>query len=760
MTVAARRALVPILLLLAPVEPGAARPAAEDPSAAKPLQVRIGLTTDALKARIFADGGLVIRSPEDGSRIWKKQFDAGVYVVSDVEGGETGLVYRVQVASYASKDQAQASKRELEQLLPGEKTVLVYHPDRRSWRVRVGEFQNREDTSALVQKLRDEGYTELWVAEEGLAVQARRRIRLVDDRWQNFLTKHDRVLIEAVRPGNLLQVDDRSYRGRMEAQVDRGGRLRLINELDVEQYLRGVVPNEMGPGVYPEIEALKAQAVAARTYIFANLGQFSDDGFDVCDSPSCQVYKGAGTEHSMTDRAIEETRGLVLAWDGSPINAMYTSTCGGHTEDGVLVFHNEKGPYLKGVPCYPEAEAETRTVKGRSWGAPVTLEDGSTMIQEIVFLERLGIVRPGTLDGVDLLAPCAAGDAERWTSLTLGRLGKKPAGRRLGEGDLTLQGYAAYLVGALDWDEKMDLAFHERDLPYLLAFRDGGQVAAEARRAFAVLILEGILRPFPDNTLRPAHRPSRGLVLRTLHRVLEFYEGLGKVRGRYRGSEDDRILLEVDDQVAPYVLKPDVALFRSFRDVTYPAPEIPLTLGDRLFFHAAPDGAIDVLEVIANQRGVADDRYSSAFRWEQRYTREEMEKRIRQRIDVGSLSDIRPTRRGVSGRVVEVRIIGSRGGFTIRGFPIRTALGIRENLFTIDRVRDEKGRVQSFIFSGKGWGHGVGLCQVGAYGMALRGKKYDQILAHYYTGASLTRGSTIIDTRRAADHNRAAAGPR
>lgn len=724
------------------------------------LTVRIGLTTDRVRARISADGGIIIRSLTDGSRIWKRQFAAGIYVVSDVEGGETGLVYRVQVASYAAKDQALAKKAELEELLPEEKTVLVYHPDRHAWRVRIGEFQAREDATALVQQLNDAGFEELWVAEQGRSVNARRRIRLVDDRWRDYLTKYDRVGIEPVQPGRRINVDDRSYRGRIEARVDKSGNLRLINELDIEQYLRGVVPNEMGPGVYPEIEALKAQTVAARTYMISNLGQFAENGYDICDSPACQVYKGAGTEHPVTDRAIEETRGLVLTFKGEPINAMYTSTCGGHTENGSLIFHTEKGPYLKGVPCYPEVEAETRTIRGRAWGPNVTLEDGSKLIQEIVLLELLGIVRAGALNVENLLERCSPGDAERWTSLTLERLGKKPQGERLGDRDLTLQRFATYLANALGWDERMEMAFNEPDLPYLLAFRDGTLVPEHARRPIAVLILEGILQPFPDNTLRPHYYPSRGMVLRTLFRVLEFYDGLGRVRAKYRGSEGERLLLEVDDEVTPYDIKPDVSLLRSFRDVSYPAAEIPITLGDRVYYRLSGDGAIEVLEVVANPRGVSDDRYFSNYRWEKRYTREEMEKRLKSRLDVGRLEDIRAMRRGVSRRVVEIRITGSRGSFSINGFPIRTALGIPENLFTIDRVRDAKGGVELFIFTGKGWGHGVGLCQVGAYGMALRRKSYEEILTHYYTGARLTRGSAVIDTRRAADDNRATGDPK
>jgi stage II sporulation protein D len=760
MTITTRRSFS-LAILLWSVLFGAAPDATSQTSPSTPkaaLEVRIGLTNDPVKARVSAEGGIVVRAPDDGARIWKKRFAAGIYLVSDVEGGPTGLLYRVQVASYAAKDQALEKQREIEELFPAEKTVLVFHPDRRAWRVRVGEFPSREDASALVQRLHDAGYEDLWIGEEGRALTAQRRIRLVDDRWRDFLTKYDRVWIDAARAGALLNVDQRSYRGRLEARVDKAGNLRLINEIDMEEYLRGVVPNEMGPGVYPEIEALKAQTVAARTYIVANLGQFSEDGYDICDSPGCQVYRGAGTEHPVTDRAIEETRGLILTWEGKPINALYTSTCGGHTEDGSLVFHTETGPYLKGVPCYPEAEASSGTVRGRTWGPTVTLEDGSPLLQEIILLERLGVVGPKALANQDLLRPCAPVEAERWTSFALGLIGKKPQGQRLGGDELTLHEFVSYLAQSLGWSERMKLAVNEQDLPYILAFRDGDAVPAEARRAYAILTLEGILQPFPDNTLRPGHHPSRGLVLKTLHRVLEYYEGLGLTRGIYRGSDGGELLLDVKDEITPLKLHPDVALFRSFRDISYPAPEIPLVLGDRLVYHQAIDGSIDVLEVITNQRGVSNDRYSSAFRWEQRYSRDELEERIKKRVDVGRLIDVRPARRGVSGRVIEIKIRGSRGTFTIHGFKIRTALGIRENLFTIDRTLDPKGKVESFIFSGKGWGHGVGLCQVGSYGMALRGRTFEEILGHYYTGASLASSGAIVDTRRVAEDNRATAG--
>src|SRR3989441_408524 len=201
---------------------------------------------------------------------------------------------------------------------------------------------------------------------------------------------------------------------------------------------------------------------------------------------------------------------------------------------------------------------------------------------------------------------------------------------------------------SLGGGEKLRLPLDEKALPYLLAFKDRDEVPKEAQRPYAMLILEGILQPFRDNTLRPHHNPSRGLVLRSLYRILDYYNGLGTVKATYRGQDGDKILLEVKQDVQALPLKKDVALFRSFRDVSYPAPGMPLILGDRVVYHTARDGGIDYLKVIANQRGVSDDRYSTAYRWGQRYTRPELEALGGQRLNGGKLTDAEPTRRGGS----------------------------------------------------------------------------------------------------------------
>ena len=84
-------------------------------------------------------------------------------------------------------------------------------------------------------------------------------------------------------------------------------------------------------------------------------------------------------------------------------------------------------------------------------------------------------------------------------------------------------------------------------------------------------------------------------------------------------------------------------------------------------------------------------------------------------------------------------VVGAQASTTVRGFDIRRLLGLREILTVIEIQRDSAGEITAVVFAGKGWGHGVGLCQVGAYGMAVRGSEYREILGHYYRGTQLAQ---------------------
>jgi len=151
-----------------------------------------------------------------------------------------------------------------------------------------------------------------------------------------------------------LVVDGSAFRGSIEVFLNPLSVPVAVNELDLEEYLRGTVPNELHPSRFPQLEALKAQTVAARTFAFYHLGFNVKRGFDVYADERSQVYSGVKVEHSLTDQAIAETRGIIATYDNRAILALYSSTCGGKTESYAGMFQKDL-PYLKGgVDCSDE----------------------------------------------------------------------------------------------------------------------------------------------------------------------------------------------------------------------------------------------------------------------------------------------------------------------------------------------------------------------------------------------------------------------
>lgn len=131
-------------------------------------------------------------------------------------------------------------------------------------------------------------------------------------------------------PAAPLRVNGRPYRGTVLVRSDRPGRVTAVNVLELEEYLKGVVPFEIGRLTPGELEAVKSQAVAARTYAIGRMGK-GPAGFDFYATVQDQVYGGLGGEDSVATRAVKQTRGEIVTYRGQPIMAYYSSTCGGQT---------------------------------------------------------------------------------------------------------------------------------------------------------------------------------------------------------------------------------------------------------------------------------------------------------------------------------------------------------------------------------------------------------------------------------------------
>ena len=139
----------------------------------------------------------------------------------------------------------------------------------------------------------------------------------------------------------------RAYRGTIEISV-RDGHLALIDRIALEDYLRGVLPSEI-PSSFSR-EALRAQAIAARTYAITSTRKHGVEGFDLCDGPHCQVYLGVTGERPATDAAVRDTAGLVLTYQGKLIQAVYCDSCGGRTAGNETAWQGSDSlPYLRPV---------------------------------------------------------------------------------------------------------------------------------------------------------------------------------------------------------------------------------------------------------------------------------------------------------------------------------------------------------------------------------------------------------------------------
>ncbi|HEY6552083.1 MAG TPA: hypothetical protein VI669_01940, partial [Vicinamibacteria bacterium] len=221
-----------------------------------------------------------------------------------------------------------------------------------------------------------------------------------------------------------------------------------------------------------------------------------------------------------------------------------------------------------------------------------------------------------------------------------------------------------------------------------------------------------------------------------LARALEKAGPPGLVRARFKSHGSEGLTVSSGDTTVTHALDPAVRLYRNLEGATAAASGISLSPGDAVKFVLGA-GRIAYLEVAQARQGAASDRDSRFSRWEVRLTPDEVARGIARYGRVGVVRDLEPRKIGVSGRVVELVVRGNEGDLLLRGLRVRWGLGLRENLFVIGRERDSSGGIASFVFNGKGWGHGVGLCQVGAFGMAKAGRRFDEILKHYYSGIAL-----------------------
>ena len=743
--------------------------------------MRIGLATDVRSANISTSGRLLsvtdevlAPTPLAASRVRLEPRLLTPLPTST----NAGTSFRVEISGAATRVDAERASSEIRRAL-GEETEVAFDVATNTWRIRVGKQGSRDRLEELRERLEEAGFPNASIVDSRSATTSSTASGSTSARSDSISTVASpstggtvrpvsrasvptrevvayaapgrSVLISSRAPVQFASDDERNapvrfnekpYRGRLEVFTNPGGTLTVVNVIGLEDYVRGVVPNELSPGGYGAIEALKAQAVAARTYAVKNRNQFASQGFDLLPTTRSQVYGGLSTEHPLSTRAVDETRGMVATYKGEPINALYTSTCGGRTEHVENIF-NEATPYLRGRECAIEGRAHFApfTIKSSRELADIHEEKNAALARGLAILTVNEFpLSNARVNDAWLASALTQAELRNWL-MTASRLSRQSA-PAVSDDATRPPGFSSALMAAVYGPGYADTLLDDADVEYLLPSRDASDIPARNRADVAMLLRDGHLALYPDATLHAREPLTRGRAIHTIARLLEARGILQLQKGTAKPTIGDALILRpvTKGRDQPVSVSSDAYLFRAYGDGVYQMRVVALVGGEPVTFHLNRNGQVDYLEVRPAPNGAAADRFSPFTNWTVALSVSEAGSRLaRWSRGIGALVDLRVAARGWSRRVTDLELVGTSGTNHLRGGRIRSALGLREQLFVIERRYDETGRVVGFNIAGRGWGHGVGMCQVGAYGMARAGLSFDKILKAYYTGIELTK---------------------
>lgn len=536
-----------------------------------------------------------------------------------------------------------------------------------------------------------------------------------------------------------VRVNGKSYRGKVEVFVNSRGTLTVVNVVSLEYYLRGVVPNELS---LPAIEAQKAQAVAARTYAVANINGFGAQGFDLLPTTRSQVYRGYSSETASGTQAVNETRGLVATYHGKPINALYTSTCGGRTENSENVFDFNE-PYLRGVECSLEGRHQFEPFLIKTIRQPAKLrEEKNLELARLMSFFAVNGFQLNTQQMTDDWFEDSPTQSElgNWIFQLAQRLGKVFP-QNVSKDSARPAEFAKILADLVYGDNYANTLLSEADINYQMSFDDAAEVPADKRASIAILLRDGWFSLYPDLTIKPHKTLSRAKLLQIINQFYTKKKWLPALQtGVAQPSENGGLVIKTGKTNRTLAVRPDVFLFREFGDQFYPVKETALLGGETVRFQTDATGAVSYLEIEPTTGGATADRMSSFSLWNVNLSPAQVQSRLSRYVrGLGALIDVRIAKQGFSRRATDLEIVTTNGTFHLTGGKIRSALRLNEQLFVINKRYDSTGRATAYSFTGRGWGHGIGMCQYGAYGLAKMGVKYEAILKHYYTGIDLTQ---------------------
>ncbi|MEO8215776.1 MAG: SpoIID/LytB domain-containing protein [Acidobacteriota bacterium] len=675
--------------------------------------IRVGLSSDQDRASFpRIEGGYLIRSDAGSASMMR-----GFSVEAPLAGATTQ--YAVQVVTITDKESTAASAERLRAQISDRVDIV---PGAANYRIIAGSFPTEEAARPLRQQLADLGYpSDMFIIKRPSEQPFKKAMMLVDDEG-NHQTIEGQSLLVLPASKDTVTIGEKAYRGGARLTANSRGLINVINELNLEDYVRGVIPNEMGSKVYDELEALKAQALAARTYAVNRMGDFRSEGYDICSTPACQVYGGFSTEEEMSNEAVKQTQGLVITYGGKPIDALFTSTCGGETSDVGVMFPGRNEPYLKAVR---DVELDLQKLNGRQNSGLLS----QTEMHSHIFAAMAGL-RPGSSWSASDVAEVVRA-ASALAGVPIDGVAAPRSSRR---GDVL--SYLSDVWGLADKSNVLVLP-ESRTYYFPQSPNDGAAYAAAA-----FLVKFGIVPSQNIDKIDLSVAMPRDELGALMYSWLKEHEAISETAGKIHGVEGRAVSLKVAGKTSSFSLPAGIPMMREMQERYQEYASLPFLVGDRATI-IQRQGAPVALIVQANYDGASFDRTSSFANWTRSYRSDDLVKSIARRTPLKSLKELTILSTDPSHRVKELRVVPVSGEpFVLKGLPIRWSLNVPDNLFVFTKSTDPDG-MERYTFFGKGWGHGVGMCQVGAYGMALIGRKADEIIKHYYSGVEIVPLSSL-----------------
>ena len=384
--------------------------------------IRIGLSTNASSISIStSDSQLVAFSPDERGKYLatnRVSVSARSYRPPEVEN------YRFEIQNIATAEEANDIAKEVREAT-GESALVSIDPATNTRKVWIGGvFETTEEADAFKASLAEKGFEDavkviekkVVPSEDALALSQQLRTAgksqvrsivqptgdakpvigppVVDPNLREVIVNGPSDIakyasLKSVSFGSMneranpVRLNGKAYRGKIEVFVNARGTLTVVNVVPLEDYLLGVIPAELS---LPQLEAQKAQAIAARTYAVANINGYGPQGFDMVPTVWSQVYKGVSIETKMGTQAVRDTAGMIATYKGKPIMAYFTSTCGGRTENSENIFDHAE-PYLRGVECSLEGHKHFDPFLVKTVRQPAKLRDDANL--ELVRLMSL-----------------------------------------------------------------------------------------------------------------------------------------------------------------------------------------------------------------------------------------------------------------------------------------------------------------------------------------------------------------------------------